>query len=100
MIEGNAHDTIVIGAGQAGLASAFYLQRAGSRFLVLDGGGQVGESWLRRWDSLRLFTPVRYNSLPGLAFPGEPYALPVRDRGAKDLEADAQARALLARLQT
>ena len=75
----NPYDTIVIGAGQAGLASAYYLQRAGSRLLVLDGGGQIGESWLRRWDSLRLFTPVRYNSLPGLPFPGEPYALPVKD---------------------
>jgi cation diffusion facilitator CzcD-associated flavoprotein CzcO len=42
----NSYDTIVIGAGQAGLASAYYLQRAGSRFLVLDGGSQVGESWL------------------------------------------------------
>jgi putative flavoprotein involved in K+ transport len=44
------YDTIVIGAGQAGLASAHYLQRARSRFLVLDGGGHIGESWLRRWD--------------------------------------------------
>ena len=83
----NSYDTIVVGAGQAGLASAYYLQRAGSRFLVLDGGSQVGESWLRRWDSLRLFTPVRYNSLPGLPFPGEPYALPVKDTVARYLEA-------------
>ena len=52
----NSYDTIVIGAGQAGLASAYSLQRAGSRFLVLGGGSRIGESWLRRWDSLRLFT--------------------------------------------
>ena len=82
----NFYDTIVIGAGQAGLASAYYLQRAGSRFLVLDGGSQIGESWLRRWDSLRLFTPVRYSSLPGLPFPGEPYALPVKDDVARYLQ--------------
>jgi putative flavoprotein involved in K+ transport len=50
------YDTIVIGAGQTGLASAYYLQRAGSRSLVLDGGSHIGEPWLRRWDSLRLFT--------------------------------------------
>ena len=71
----NLYDTIVIGAGQAGLASAYYLQRARSRFLVLDGGGQIGESWLRRWDSLRLFTPVRCNSLPGLPFPRRVFVL-------------------------
>jgi putative flavoprotein involved in K+ transport len=81
------YDTIVIGAGQAGLASAYYLQRAGSRFLILDGASHIGESWRRRWDSLRLFTPVRYNSLPGLPFPGEPYALPVKDDVARYLEA-------------
>ena len=96
----NSYDTIVIGAGQAGLASAYYLQRAGSRFLVLDGGSQVGESWLRRWDSLRLFTPVRYNSLPGLPFPGEPYALPVKDDVARYLEAYVAHFALPVRLNT
>jgi len=94
------YDTIVIGAGQAGLASAYYLQRAGSRFLVLDGASQIGESWLRRWDSLRLFTPVRYNSLPGLAFPGEPYALPVKDGVARYLEAYVAHFALPVRLNT
>ena len=96
----NLFDTIVIGAGQAGLASAYYLQRAGSRFLVLDGGGQIGESWLRRWDSLRLFTPVRYNSLPGLPFPGEPYALPAKDDVARYLEAYVAHFALPVRLKT
>jgi cation diffusion facilitator CzcD-associated flavoprotein CzcO len=96
----NLFDTIVIGAGQAGLASAYYLQRARSHFLVLDGAGQIGESWLRRWDSLRLFTPVRYNSLPGLPFPGEPYALPVKDDVARYLEAYVAHFALPVRLNT
>ena len=94
------YDTIVIGAGQAGLASAYYLQRARSQFLVLDRGGHIGESWLRRWDSLRLFTPVRYNSLPGLPFPGEPYALPVKDAVARYLEAYVAHFALPVRLNT
>ena len=57
MKESNPYGTLVIGAGQAGLASAYYLQRAGSRFLVLDGGGHIGESWLRRWDSLACSPP-------------------------------------------
>src|SRR5207237_9264353 len=96
----NLYYTIVIGAGQAGLASAYYLQRARSQFLVLDGAGQIGESWLRRWDSLRLFTPVRYNSLPGLPFPGEPYALPVKDDVARYLEAYVAHFALPVRLNT
>ena len=100
MTMSNSYDTIVIGAGQAGLASAYYLQRAGSRFLILDGGSQIGESWLRRWDSLRLFTPVRYNSLPGLPFPGEPYALPAKDAVARYLEAYVAHFALPVRLNT
>jgi putative flavoprotein involved in K+ transport len=73
------YPTIVIGGGQAGLASAYHLRQAGSRFVVLDDGNEIGESWLRRWDSLRLFTPVRYSSLPGLAFPGDAYALPTKN---------------------
>jgi putative flavoprotein involved in K+ transport len=94
------YDAIVIGAGQAGLASAYYLQRARARFLVLDGARQIGESWLRRWDSLRLFTPVRYNSLPGLPFPGEPYTLPAKDDVATYLEAYVAHFALPVRLNT
>jgi putative flavoprotein involved in K+ transport len=94
------YDTIVIGAGQAGLASAYYLQRARCRFLVLDGASRIGESWLQRWDSLRLFTPVRYSSLPGLSFPGEPYTLPVKDNVAKYLQAYVAHFALPVRLNT
>ena len=73
---GADHDAIVIGAGQAGLAAAYHLRRAGLRFIVLDAHDELGASWERRWDSLRLFTPARYNGLPGLAFPGERCALP------------------------
>jgi putative flavoprotein involved in K+ transport len=77
-------DSIVIGAGQAGLAAGYYLRRAGLRFEMLDGGS-VGDTWSQRWDSLRLFTPVRYNSLPGLRFPGRPYELPGKDDVARYL---------------
>ena len=78
MKEGNPYDTIVIGAGQAGLASAYYLQRAGSQFLVLDGASQIGESWRRRWDSLRLFTPVRISDALSCRC-SDPKAIPSTD---------------------
>ena len=81
--------TIVIGAGQAGLAAGYYLAKTGRPFLVVDGGSRIGESWRRRWDSLRLFTPARYNGLPGMRFPGDPDALPGKDQVANYLEAYA-----------
>ena len=70
------YETIVVGAGQAGLAAGYYLKRAGLDFTILDANEEIGAAWDRRWDSLRLFTPARYDALPGLKFPGEPYALP------------------------
>jgi putative flavoprotein involved in K+ transport len=62
-------DVLVIGAGQAGLALGYHLQRRRARFLLLDAGPEIGSSWRNRWDSLRLFSPARYDSLPGLPFP-------------------------------
>jgi putative flavoprotein involved in K+ transport len=70
------YETIVVGAGQAGLAAGYHLARAGVDVTLLDAREEIGASWERRWDSLRLFTPARYNALPGLKFPGEPYTLP------------------------
>jgi putative flavoprotein involved in K+ transport len=72
-------DVVVIGAGQAGLATAYYLRRAGLDVEVLEREPAVGASWARRWDSLRLFTPARYDSLPGLPFPGAPWSHPGKD---------------------
>ena len=83
------YDTIVIGAGQAGLAAGYFLSRTGRRFVLLESAAEIGESWRRRWDSLRLFTPNRYNALPGMAFPGERYALPNKDEVAAYLQAYA-----------
>jgi putative flavoprotein involved in K+ transport len=84
---GAEYDTIVVGAGQAGLAAGYHLRDAGLRFIMLDASQEVGTSWQRRWDSLRLFTPARYNGLPGLPFPGERYALPGKDEVAAYLKA-------------
>ncbi len=63
------YDYIVIGAGQAGLAISYYLKQAGFQFLAVDNGAQIGASWLKRWDSLTLFTPSQFNHLPGMDFP-------------------------------
>lgn len=76
------HDVVVVGAGQAGLALGYYLTRAGLDVLLLDRAAHVGESWARRWDSLRLFTPARYDALPGLAFPADPWSYPGKDQVA------------------
>jgi putative flavoprotein involved in K+ transport len=72
-------DTLVIGAGQAGLAAGYQLQRAGRSFTILDAGAQPGGSWPQYYSSLRLFSPARFSSLPGLRFPGYPERYPARD---------------------
>jgi putative flavoprotein involved in K+ transport len=73
------YDTIVIGAGQAGLAVGYHLQRAGLRFVILEAGAEPGGSWPNYYDSLTLNTPARYSALPGLALRGDPDHYPVRD---------------------
>ncbi|EAR13571.1 potassium transporter (Trk family) protein [Polaribacter irgensii 23-P] len=62
-------DYIIIGAGQSGLAIAYYLKKQGVSFLLVDANSEIGAPWLKRWDSLKLFTPSEFNSLPGLKFP-------------------------------
>jgi putative flavoprotein involved in K+ transport len=84
-----AFETVIVGAGQAGLATAHHLQRRGRDCLVLDAGDRIGDSWRRRWDSLRLFTPARYDSLPGWRFPAPAWSFPTRDAMADYLEAYA-----------
>lgn len=79
------YDYIVVGAGQAGLAIAYYLKREGFNFVVIDGDDTLGGSWLRRWDSLTLFTPTQYNGLPGLDFPMEKGRYPGKDAVAQYL---------------
>jgi putative flavoprotein involved in K+ transport len=73
------HDVIVVGAGQAGLAIGYLLTRRGLRVKILDAADAPAAAWSARWDSLKLFTPVRYDSLPGRVFPGDPDAYPGRD---------------------
>ena len=87
--DSDAHErveVVVIGAGQAGLAVGRLLAREGKRFVIVEAGDAVGPSWRTRWDSLTLFTPRRYDGLPGLAFPGEPDGYPTRDEVIAYLE--------------
>src|SRR3954454_8824535 len=72
-------EVIVIGGGQAGLAIGYFLAQQGREFAILEAADTPAAAWRGRWDSLRLFTPVRYDSLPGRAFPGDPDSYPGRD---------------------
>ena len=69
----------MIGGGQAGLAIGYFLAQQGRNFAILEAADQPADAWRARWDSLKLFTPARYSSLPGLPFPGDPDAYPGRD---------------------
>jgi putative flavoprotein involved in K+ transport len=72
-------NVIVIGGGQAGLATGYHLARRGIEFVILDEADQVGDTWRNRWDSLRLFTARRYDGLPGMPFPGPRTGFPYKD---------------------
>ena len=73
------HDVVVVGGGQAGLAIGYFLAQQGRNFAILEAAEEPGDAWRAGWDSLKLFTPARYSSLPGLPFPGDPDAYPGRD---------------------
>ena len=92
--------TVVIGGGQAGLAVSHELSERGLPHVVLDAGERVGDSWRRRWDSLRLFTPAKYDGLPDLPFPGGPWSFPGKDDVANYLETYALEMDLPVRLRT
>lgn len=72
-------DVAVIGGGQSGLAVGYFLRRTGLRFAILDDQKEPGGSWLHTWDSLRLFSPATFSSLPGWLMPGGPDHYPGRD---------------------
>ena len=84
------YSTIVVGGGQAGVAAAHHLSRAGDDYLVLDAGPGFGHSWRSRWDSLRLFTPAKFNGLPGMPFPAADFYFPSKEEAGAYLEAYAQ----------
>ncbi len=93
-------DVAVVGGGQAGLAIGYFLARQGRSFVIFDAADSIGATWRSRWDSLVLFTPRRYDSLPGLAFPGDPEGYPTRDEVVAYLEEYAAAFALPIQLES
>jgi putative flavoprotein involved in K+ transport len=82
-------ETVIVGGGQAGLAVGYHLARRGRRFVILDANQRIGDVWRGRWDSLRLFTPARYDGLPGWPFPAPAWSFPTKDQVADYLEAYA-----------
>lgn len=74
------HDITIIGGGQMGLALGYYLLRAKADFLILDAEDGPGGAWRHGWDSLRLFSPAGYSSIPGWLMPPPQHrGFPTRD---------------------
>jgi putative flavoprotein involved in K+ transport len=82
-------ETVIIGGGQAGLAVGYYLARRGRSVVIVDAHERIGDSWRERWDSLRVFTPARYDGLPGWSFPAPGWSYPTKDEVADYLESYA-----------
>lgn len=82
-------DTVVVGWGQAGLSVGYHLGRLGVSHAILDANEQIGDAWRKRWDSLRLFTPARFNGLDGMQFPGPAHSFSTKDEMADYLKAYA-----------
>ena len=80
------HKVIVIGAGQAGLSAGYFLKKNNVDFLILHASERVGDCWRNRWDSLKLFTPAKFDSLAGMPFPADPNYFPTKDEMGDYLE--------------
>lgn len=93
-------DLAIIGAGQAGLATAYCLKELGIDPLLLEAAPAIGTSWRNRYDSLKLFTPSQYSSLPGMRFPAPADHYPTKDEVADYLASYASAWALNVRTGT
>jgi putative flavoprotein involved in K+ transport len=83
-------ETVIVGGGQAGLSTGYHLARRGRPCVILDANDRIGDSWRRRWPSLRLYSPARYDALPGMRFPGPRHAYPTGNEMADYLEAYAK----------
>ncbi|PLC54274.1 pyridine nucleotide-disulfide oxidoreductase [Pollutimonas nitritireducens] len=65
---GNA-DVVIVGGGQSALTVAYFLRRTPLSVVILDNGEGPGGAWVHGWDSLRLFSPAQWSSLPGWGMP-------------------------------
>lgn len=82
-------DVVIIGAGQAGLSVGYHLRRRKMNFVILEANDRIGDQWRSRWDSLRLFTPAKFDGLDGMRFPAPANSFPTKDEMADYLEAYA-----------
>ncbi len=85
-VPGSAAPVIVVGGGQSGLAAARALRELRMPAVILEASDRPAGSWPRYYDSLRLFSPAGYSSMPGMPFPGAPDRYPGRDEVASYLE--------------
>lgn len=79
MRERNESEIIIVGGGQAGLALGYWLKKRGRSFVILDREAGPGGAWRHAWQSLRLFSPAPWSSLPGWLYPGGVNTYPTRD---------------------
>lgn len=77
---------VIVGAGQAGIAIGYYLINTGLSFILIDSNEEIGDSWRHRYDSLVLFTPRKYSSLPGLEMNGPSEGFPTKNEIADYLK--------------
>jgi putative flavoprotein involved in K+ transport len=87
-------ETVIVGGGQAGLAVGYHLTKQDRSCVILDANERIGDSWRKRWPSLRLYSPAAADALPGMRFPAPPYSYPTGYAMADYLEAYAEAFAL------
>ena len=81
---------MIIGGGQAGLSVGYHLAKRDRPFVILDANERIGDSWRKRWDSLRVFTPARADGLAGWPFPASSWSFPTKDEMGDYLEAYAK----------
>lgn len=85
-----AYETVVIGGGQAGLAAGHHLARRGVDFVLLEANRRIGDLWRSRWESLRLYSPAKYDALPGMPMDGPGHRFPTAREMGDYLEAYAE----------
>jgi NADPH-dependent 2,4-dienoyl-CoA reductase/sulfur reductase-like enzyme len=90
MTESEHFETVIIGGGQAGLSAGYHLAKRDQAFVILEASERVGDCWRSRFDSLRLYSPAKYDGLPGWRFPGDPWSFPRKDEVADYLETYAE----------
>ena len=82
-------DTVVIGGGQAGLSAGYHLRRKGLPSVIIDADPRIGDHWREHWDSLKLYSPARFDALPGMPFPAADWHYPTGREMGDYLEAYA-----------